>query len=347
MTNILGNSLQTWLQAWLILIGMLVAFQVVKSLLLVRFKAWAKKTATEADNLIVKLLVSIRFYFYLTLSTWLASQALSLGDKTKQGLQVAVIVAVVLQAVSLVQLAIDFAARKIIKQEKDKAPINLLKTAAVILVWIIGALVLLGNLGVDVTSLVAGLGIGGVAVALAVQNVLGDLLSSFSIYFDKPFEVGDFIQVGDYRGTVKKIGVKSTRIQSLSGEEIVVPNKDLTSSRISNYKKMKTRRVSLTLGVAYETPLKKLREIPSLVEKIFIDLELARLNRVHLKELGASALNYGIVYTVQSSDYEDYAQVEEELHLGLLEKFELAGISLPYPTQRVVVVKSDELAPTD
>ncbi len=336
METFFGNSLKAWVQAGAIFLGSVAIFKLVQAFLLSKLRRLAKKTETKTDDLFIQLLQAVKPYFYVVAALVVAGQFLYLSTKLSQALFTVLIVATLFQAISLAQLIIDFVAQKMLAKKKDKAPVNLLKTVVIIIVWVIGGLLLLSNLGVDVTSLVAGLGIGGVAVALAVQNVLGDLLSSFSIYFDKPFEIGDFIVVGQDRGTVKEIGVKSTRIQSLQGEELIIPNQDLTSSRISNYKKMKTRRISFNLGVAYETPVEKLKKVPALIEEVFNKFPQAKFIRAHLQSLGDSTLIYQVVYEVESEKYNDYVEVEGSLNLALLERFTQEGIELPYPTQRVL-----------
>lgn len=336
MNNFLGNSLQTWIQAGAIFIGTVAIFKIIKTFVLGKLKRLIEKTETKTDDLLVKLMQAVKPYFYVIAALSVAAQFLKISEKVDQILSTTLIIMTLFQVISLIQLTIDFSARQLVEKEKNKAPINLLKTVIIIIVWIVGLLLLLSNLGINVTSLMAGLGIGGVAVALAVQNVLGDLLSSFSIYFDKPFEIGDFIIVGQDKGTVKEIGIKSTRLQSLQGEELIIPNKDLTSSRISNYKKMKTRRISFTLGVAYETPLEKLKQVPTIIEKIFADFPVAKFTRAHLKSMGDSTLIYEVIYEVESEKYNDYVDVEGALNLKLLERFAQEEIEMPYPTQRVL-----------
>jgi small-conductance mechanosensitive channel len=207
-------------------------------------------------------------------------------------------------------------------------------------VWIVAVIFLLDNLGFKVTTVVAGLGIGGVAVALAGQAILKDLFSYFAILFDRPFEIGDFIAVGDKSGTVEKVGVKTTRLMSLSGEQLIFSNADLTDSRVQNYKRMKRRRVVFNLGVAYETPAKKLEAIPEIVGKIIADVDGAVFDRAHFASYGDSSLDYEIVYYVLTNDYQVYMDVQQRINLAIFKELGKRKIEFAYPTQTVRIVKS-------
>jgi small-conductance mechanosensitive channel len=193
----------------------------------------------------------------------------------------------------------------------------------------------LSNAGVDITSLIAGLGIGGIAVALALQNVLSDLFSSFAIHFDKPFLVGDFIIVGDQMGVVEKIGIKTTRIRALQGEELVFANKELTDAHIQNFKKMRERRVVFSIGVLYETPQKHLQEISWLLRSIIEKQEQVRFDRAHFARFDASALTFEVVYYVLSDEYTTYMDIQQQINFAILEAFSARHISMAYPTQTV------------
>ena len=200
-------------------------------------------------------------------------------------------------------------------------------------------ILILSNLGYNVNSLVASLGIGGIAVALAVQNILSDIFCSFTIYLDKPFVVGDRIVLDKYSGYVKKIGIRTTRIETLEGDELVVSNKDLTSSRIRNYKKMQRRRIVFQVGVEYETKAEKLKQIPKMIKQIIDNIEVIDFARVHFKEFGDSSLIFEIVYYTNSNDYDVYMDKQQELNLAIVEKFEEEKINIAYPTQTVFIKK--------
>lgn len=212
---------------------------------------------------------------------------------------------------------------------------GILVFTARLLIWVAALLVLLDNLGIDITALVAGLGVGGIAVALAVQNVLGDMFSSLSIVLDKPFEVGDFIVIDDFAGVVERVGVKTTRLRSLSGEELVFANSDLLTSRIHNYKRMAERRVAFTIGVLYQTPREKVALIADWIKDIIVELDSVRFDRAHFKAFGPSSLDFEIVYYVLSRDYNVYMDIQQRLNLAILELFEKEGVEFAYPTQTI------------
>jgi len=215
--------------------------------------------------------------------------------------------------------------------------INILGIFTKLTLWSIALLLILDNIGIDVTALVAGLGIGGVAVALAAQNILGDLFSSLSIMLDKPFVVGDFITVDDYMGTVEYVGLKSTRIRSLSGEQLVLSNSDLLKSRIRNYGRMFERRVLFTIGVTYETSRDKLKRVPTIIRKAIEAQHDTRFDRSHFMKYGDYALMFETVFFVLTPDYNTYMDIQETIFFDIHEAFEQEGIEFAYPTQRIYV----------
>lgn len=206
-----------------------------------------------------------------------------------------------------------------------------------LVLWSVLVLLGLHNLGVNVTALIAGLGIGGIAVALAVQNILGDLFSSVAIVLDRPFELGDFVIIDDTLGTVEHIGLKTTRIRSLSGEQIVVGNSQLLESRIRNYKRMAERRIVFSLGVTYETPHDLVARIPAIIREIIEARDGVRFDRAHFQKYGDFALVFEAVYYVLSPDYNRYMDTQQAINLGVLQRFQREGIAFAYPTQTLLV----------
>jgi small-conductance mechanosensitive channel len=204
-----------------------------------------------------------------------------------------------------------------------------------IAIWSLVLLLTLDNLGIDVTALVAGLGIGGIAIALAAQNVLGDLFASLSITFDKPFIVGDFLILDDYLGSVEQIGIKSTRLRSLSGEQIILSNAELLKSRLRNYGSMMQRRIVMTHNVTYDTPIGQLEEIPALIRGIVEAQQDVRFDRSHFARHGAASLDFETVYYVLSADYNRYMDIQQEINLAIHREFGVRGIEFAYPTQRL------------
>ena len=214
-------------------------------------------------------------------------------------------------------------------------------------IWGIALILFLDNIGVKITSLVAGLGIGGVALAFAAQNVLADIFCFFTIFFDKPFEIGDFIISGDHMGTVEHIGVKTTRLRALGGEQLVVSNTDLTGSRIRNYKTMQQRRVIFTLGVTYDTPNEKLQAIPDMIKKIIEGTEDTTFSRVHFASFGTYSLNIEVVYFVLTSDFDRYMDINQRVNLGIKDGFEQLGVKFAFPTSIVQMQQGSTLFPEE
>ncbi len=339
----LGNTTRDWLIALAVSGGIFGAYQIAKGLTLQRLSEWAKKTETDWDDFFVELVSRTRPWV-LAVFCALAG-ALSLKAPPPKLLSV-------LRALGWLSLAIQFGfwgnafLRRWVERlsRKDGSPQPIEKTAfgmaeliGRIVLWSILLLAALDNLGVDITSLVAGLGVGGVAVALAVQNILGDVLCSVSIFLDKPFEIGDFIVVGDKMGTVERIGIKTTRLRSLGGEQLVFPNSQLVGGIVQNFKRMEERRVVFSLGVTYETPAKKLEQLPGIIREILAGEKGIRIDRIHFKSYGDFALIFEIVYYVLSADYNAYMDIQQRINFSLFSRFEKEGISFAYPTQTVYV----------
>jgi small-conductance mechanosensitive channel len=212
--------------------------------------------------------------------------------------------------------------------------------------WIILILMVLDNLGVNITTLVASLGIGGIAIALAVQNILGDLFASLSIALDKPFVAGDFIIIDGMMGSVKNVGLKTTRIQSLSGEELIFSNADLLKSRIRNFKRMAERRVVFQIGLVFGTPAEKLKRVNEIIRDAVLTHSDARLDRTHFKAIGASSLDFEVVYYVLSPDYTRYMDIQQAINLALMERLESEGISFAFPTQTLHIDRARATPPS-
>ena len=227
--------------------------------------------------------------------------------------------------------------RKITDDPASVTTIRALGFLATAVVWAAVFLVALDNLGVRVTAMVAGLGIGGVAIALAVQNILGDLFASLSIILDKPFVYGDFISVGDMSGTVEKVGLKTTRIRSISGEQLIFSNSDLLQSRVRNYKRMMERRVVFSIGVVYRTTREQLEAIPGIIRDAIEALPQLRFDRAHFKTFGPSSLDVEVVYYVLSPDFSIYMDRQQAINLTILDRFNDAGIDFAFPTSTVLI----------
>ncbi|MDF2930464.1 MAG: Mechanosensitive ion channel [Anaerospora sp.] len=208
-------------------------------------------------------------------------------------------------------------------------------------IWGIGLVFLLDNLGFQISTVIAGLGIGGIAVALAAQAMLRDLFSYVGIVFDRPFEIGDFITIDGHMGTIEHIGIKTTRIRSLGGEQLIFSNSDLTNSRIQNLKRMETRRIVFKFRIHYETTSQQLREIPVIVKQIIEGIADTRFDRAHFSALGESFLNFDVVYYVLGNDYTLYMNIQQEINLKLKEALEERNIRFAYPAQTIYLEKQE------
>ena len=228
------------------------------------------------------------------------------------------------------------------KKEADETRLKSIKGLMVlikVIIWVIGIIMLLDNMGYKVSTVVTGLGIGGIAVALAAQAVLGDLFSYISIIFDRPFQLGDVIVSGDVTGTVENIGIKTTRIRSVWGEEIILSNSQLTGSKIQNLKRMENRRVLFALGVTYDTPVEVLKGIPESIKEIIDGVKETKFDRAHFRSFGDFSLNFEVVYTVLNPDYTRYMDIQQEINFKIAEKFATQKIEFAYPTQTLQIKK--------
>jgi small-conductance mechanosensitive channel len=331
------NRVADYLVFLIVLVAGIVIVTLFQRIVLARLKRWAKTTAWNIDEFIVdivrKMLVPIAYYGVF----FLAVNHLALPRILDRIIGVAGMVLVAfLSAQALIAVA-RFAIRSYIETaEKGSSRERALQgfmTLIRVVVWGLAAVLLLDNLGFRINTVIAGLGIGGIAVALAAQNILGDLFAYFTIMFDRPFEIGDFIIVGEYMGVVNHLGVKTTRIGSLGGEQIVMSNKDLTDSRVRNYKRMERRRVLFRLGVTYQTPFGKLKEIPEVIAAVIRGVEDTAFDRAHFFSYGDFSLVFEVVYYVMGNDYTRYMDIQQEINLGIHEEFEKRKIDFAYPTQ--------------
>lgn len=338
-------------QAWLIAIGVGVCVAIVLRILQKisrnRLTALAARTSTKWDDYLVKVIAGTRRLFLLVVALLIASLLLELPDPIQHGITLSFLIALLLQAgiwggVLVDSVVKDYRERAHEENPADVTTLGLIGLGGRVAVWSLVVLLILENLGVDITALVAGLGIGGVAVALAIQNILGDLFASLSIALDKPFVVGDFLMVGDMLGSVEKVGLKTTRLRSLSGEQLVFSNNDLLGSRVRNYGRMFERRVVFSLGVTYDTPRDKLQLIPGIIRAAVEAEENTRFDRSHFSKYGDYSLNFESVYYVLTPDYNQYMDVQQSIYYAIHKGFEEQGIEFAYPTQTLYVVSPDQ-----
>lgn len=334
-----------YVMALLIFLGLLLFFQIVQRIIIRRIlHRLSDSTSTDLDNVLISAVEGIRPWVYNVVAAYVALQVFTLPTIADYGITGIVFFAIVWQAIEVITKVIDFSARQFVEKDEDGDDVvdpntamasHLITLSARIVLWSLGLLFVLSNMGIEITSLIAGLGVGGVAVAFALQGILSDLFASFSIYFDKPFRIGDFIVVGADAGVVENIGIKSTRLRTLQGEELVVSNNELTTARVQNFKKMSERRIVTEFGVLYETPHDKLQAIPGVVERIFEHLDGGRLDRIHFTTFGDSALIFELVYFVESADYTQYLDIQQAFNFELMTRFAELGITFAYPTQMI------------
>jgi len=312
------------------------------------FTKWAKRTKTNLDDEILANIKKPIYFFVILVGAYYGLEFLSILEPysievafTFSIVEILLIAFIITRVVNVV---ITWYGEKRAKKQMSEHILFVLKKIINAVVYLFAFLVILAVLKIDLSGIVVGLGVGGIAIAFALQNVLSDAFSAFSIYFDKPFEIGDYIVVGDHSGTVKKIGIKSTRVQLLQGEELVLSNSVLTTSSVRNFKKMRKRRISFSFGVIYATPTNKLKKIPGIIRDIIDSDKLEyvdKLDRVHFTEFGDFSLNFDIIYFLKTKDYVKYKDTQQEINFAIKEAFEKEGIEMAFPTQTIFLNKEN------
>jgi len=342
----LGATALAWGQAALAALLSFAALVLLRRVLVRRLGVLAVRTVTPVDDVLLELVRRTRTYFLAFLALWPAAAFVQPGGRAALVLRLLSVLIVTVQAAIWASVAVTQVIEARLRSADPAAATTLGALGVLIRLALYAVLLLLAlsNLGINVSALIAGLGIGGIAIALALQRILGDLFGSLSIVLDKPFVVGDFVVIGDLMGTVEHIGLKTTRIRSLSGEQIVFSNGDLLESRIRNFKRMAERRVLFNIGVVYETPVTKLSTIPDLLRGLVESAEGVRFDRAHFKSFDDFALTFEVVYFVLDPDYNRYMDVHQQILLGIARRFETDGIVFAYPT-RTVYLKSEPAEP--
>jgi small-conductance mechanosensitive channel len=344
-----GNSGQDYLMVLIIFVAAILVLKIFQLIIVAWLKRLAKKTATDFDDVLVEIFEKLKPPFYVLVALYIGVLRLNLETAVNKVIQVIFFLAILYELNGALRKLVQYALKRGIKKrtsrdefksnkdyeaeiQSQSSMINIVAGITSFVVWSLGFLLILSNLGVDITSLIAGLGIGGIAVALALQNILSDIFSSISIIADKPFKVGDFIVIGSDMGTVERVGIKTTRIRTLQGQELTVSNKELTSLRINNYGRMEKRRVVFEMGVIYETEKEKLERIPALIKKIIEDIDKAEFDRSHFKRYGDFSLIFESVYYILSADYNEYMDIQQQVNLGIFDAFRKEKIGFAYPT---------------
>jgi len=347
-TQVLGNEALRWLIAVGVALIVYFGLRVVRGLVRRRFTRLAERTRFAFDDVLVETLGQTHSFTFVAAAIYFGSLGLVFGGRVHEYLSRGFVL------VLLVQLALwaNHALRAVLERYRHDESLGPGRRTGLAAIGFVGRLVLftlvfllvMENLGIHVNTLLAGLGISSLAVALALQNILGDLFASLSIVFDKPFEIGDFIIVDQKLGTVEHVGLRTTRVRSLSGEQLVFPNNDLIKSRIHNYKRMAERRVVFSFGILYQTPPDIVERIPGMVREIIESHDKVRFDRAHFKGFGASSLDYEVVYWVLDPDYTLYMDIQQAINLAMMRAFAELDVEFAFPT-RTVFLEAGENPP--
>lgn len=338
--QVLGNTLGAWVSGFALVVIAWIVLAVVHRFVRNRLKALGERQAFKPLQVAAYAVERTRGWFLFLVALATGAQFWTFSTAAQVLFNNILTIGLLLQIGLWVSAGLDVALRMRRDRQLQEHPdavavMDVLGFVVRLAVWTVIVLVILDNLGVKVTALIAGLGIGGIAVALATQNILGDLFASLSIVLDKPFVVGDFLSIAEYSGSVEKVGIKTTRVRSLSGEQLIFSNNDLLNSRIRNFGRMFQRRVSFTIRVKYETPAEKLRIIPVIIREALEAQDKVRFDRSHFQQYGEYALVFDTVYYVLSPDYNYYMDVQQGVNLVIFERFAQEGIQFAYPAQVV------------
>jgi Small-conductance mechanosensitive channel len=339
--KLLHNPMQAWLIALVSLLVLMLVLRVAKRLAIQRLSVIARRTTTQIDDAIVRAIQSTRLWLLFLVVFDLTLGNLKLPLQLTHGVGVIATLAAFLQVGLWLAAVFDFwllrqrsrAMQTHVAAASSLSALGFVGRAAL---WAVILLLTLDNLGVNVTTLIASLGVGGIAIGFALQNILGDLFASLSIILDKPFVIGDFIGVDTFSGTVENIGIKTTRLRALDGELLVFSNGDLIKSRLHNYKHLHERRIVFAFGVLYDTPQEKLAIIPQMVREAVEAQTETRFDRAHFKSFGASSLDYEVVYWVLKPDYTVYMDAQQAINLTLIRRFREEGIDFAFPTRTLL-----------
>lgn len=320
--------------AVLIFIFSWIILKIFQTVILRRLRKISEMTENKIDDVLVSILEALGWPFYLIISLYISFQFIVLPDLLEKVFTYLAFLVVIYYVVKGINQAIDFTFENYVKKEKildedfDPSVAEIMMSLIKGFIWLLAILLFLQNQGYEVSAVLAGLGIGGIAIAFALQNILSDIFAYFSIAFDKPFKTGDYIVIGNDMGVVKKIGLKSTRIQTLEGEELIVSNKDLTNSRVRNYKKMDKRTVIFDLSVPYKTPEKKLAKIPRMIQSVTDKIKLLEFERAYIRSMSGALIVFEVTYSIKSPKYKEFIRAKHELNLAIKKEFEKERIAL-------------------
>jgi small-conductance mechanosensitive channel len=331
------NSIKNWTIAISIIIIGFIFLRIIKKGIVGKLKKWTSRTEITFDDFIISTVEHSGFPLLYILIVYAGVNWLNMPVGLHQKLVVAIWIVVMFFVLKTITSAVKYFIFTALEKNGDSETRKKQAAGLIIIlnvtIWVVGFIFLLDNLGYNIGTLIAGLGIGGIAIALAAQTILGDLFSYFVIFFDKPFEIGDFIGVDDKAGSVEYIGIKTTRIRTPAGEQLICSNKDLTDSRVHNYGRMQKRRVVFNIGVTYQTAAAKLKKIDGMVKDIIEMQEEVQFDRAHFVSFGDSSLNFEIVYYILTPDYTLFMNKQQEILFAIFEAFEKEKIEFAYPTQ--------------
>ncbi len=335
---LLGIPAYEWLYAALISSVLYLVFYNFWQFSIRKLSKVAERTATRMDDVVIEVMQSTKQFTILLLALLLGLHFLDLPVKWEVRLNHILFITIGFQIAVWLNKGVGIWAREHLTAVNGSSPAanpvitTVLSWIFRVAIWSVVLLTILANVGVNITAFVASLGVGGVAVALAVQNILGDLFASLAIGLDKPFEVGDFIVFGDVSGAIERVGLKTTRIRSISGEQIICSNAELLKSTIHNYKRMDERRVVFTFGINYATPPEMIAQIPQTVRKAIESFDKTRFDRSHFKEFGPSSLNFETVYFITTTDFNLYMDIQQSINLFLMQEFRAHNVAFAFPT---------------
>jgi small-conductance mechanosensitive channel len=337
-----GNSLTVWLTALATAVVVWLLFYLLGGVFIRKINSLADRTESKLDDLLLGILRKTRALVVSATAAYVGLAMVELPAGLKNVaysflFALVIVLAAIWGSAIITYFINNYVSRKLTSDAQNATTVFIIGFLAKLILWAIALLMGLDNFGVDITALVAGLGISGIAVALAAQNILSDIFAFVSIGFDKPFAIGDFLIIEDYMGVVEQIGMKTTRIRSLSGELLVFSNADLLKSRIRNYKKMRERRILFGFGVTYQTSTENLKAIPGMLQKIIDKQPMARFDRAHFKSFGDSSLDFEVVYYMKEPEYLSYMDTQQTINFELFEMFENKSIEFAYPTQTLFV----------
>lgn len=345
-----SNSPMDWLVAGIVAVAVWSGLWILRRLFASRYKRYTSVGHFAPVRLIAYLIGNTKQFFFLAVALYAGQESLTLPETIQHVVSKFVLLLVLWQvglwAGRCVRFYLEMKELASGADQVFAGSLDIINFVSRMLIWSLVILVALDNLGVNITALLAGLGVGGVAVALALQNVLGDLFASLSIALDKPFVVGDSLVIDTFTGKVERIGIKTTRLRSDTGEQIILSNADILKSRVRNFGRAQEQRALATIRVTYDTPSDKLQEIPKLLESVVREQANARFERCHLKTLGDSALHFELSYFVEQPNLHPLLDLQQAVNFRIIDEFRRLGVEFDYPTQRVILAQPRPAADT-